>query len=54
MDILNALFIFQEYYKLSMDGKLNNITHNLMLKPGCCNVDIILNFHTSAFKWINL
>ena len=29
-DITNALLIFQEYYKLPTDGKLNNETINLI------------------------
>ena len=33
-DVSNALLIFQEYYKLPADGKLNNETRNLMLNVG--------------------
>ena len=50
-DITNALLIFQEYYKLPTDGKLNNETINLMLKPRCGNSDIIFDYRVSSFKW---
>lgn len=49
--ISDALLIFQEYYKLPVDGKLNNETLILMLKPRCGNMDIISDFRVSAFKW---
>lgn len=47
----NALLIFQEYYKLPTDGKLNNETRKLMAKPRCGNSDIISDYRLSSYKW---
>lgn len=45
----DALFIFHEYYKLPINGKLNNETRNLMLKPRCGNPDSIFQFPYISF-----
>ena len=51
-DVSNALLIFQEYYKLPADGKLNNETRNLMLKRRCGNTDILSDYRKKSFHFI--
>lgn len=47
----NALVLFQEYYNLKIDSKINNETLRLISSPRCGVHDDLSTFTTSAHKW---
>lgn len=49
--IKSALLLFQEYYNLPIDGKLNNETLQLINTPRCGVTDYPLNFDAHHILW---
>jgi hypothetical protein len=50
-NLTNALLLFQEYYGLDANGKIDNVTINLINTPRCGVHDDVYSFTTTAFKW---
>jgi hypothetical protein len=51
MNLTNALLLFQEYYGLDVNGKIDNATLKLINTPRCGFQDDVFSFTSTAYKW---